>query len=175
MEDPDPHAKLLPSVLCLSNSVLSEQHPFPPKQWILGLGEASGGCSPWGRQGGEAEWGWRRPLAEARLLSRAAVTAVIWKDRCCPEWQLLTSAFQGSNTTTTCVCVISSTQNSHEAERRQSLSPRSLLVRKLRLEIGLFLNEWNYYLLTACYVPGCVHSGHISPNASFIPLNCSVS
>lgn len=61
---------------------------------------------------------------------------------------------------TTCVYVISSAQNSQEAERRQSLVSRTLPMGKLRWKVGIFLNECDYYLLNAYYVPGTRHTGH---------------
>lgn len=59
---------------------------------------------------------------------------------------------------TTCVHVILSAQDSHEAERRQNLVHRHLSVGKLRWKVGIFLHEWNYYSSDAYYVPGAVHT-----------------
>lgn len=59
---------------------------------------------------------------------------------------------------TTCVYVILSALDSHEAERRQNLVHRHLSVGKLRWKVGIFLHEWNYYLLDAYYVPGTAHT-----------------
>lgn len=59
---------------------------------------------------------------------------------------------------TTCVYVILSAQDSHEAKRRPDLVHRHLSVGKLRWKVGIFLHEWNYCLLDAYYVPGTVYT-----------------